>query len=93
MNLYTDLLAKILSNSEVQVTFPNLNIDPIHLIDMTSYRMLEGIKDIIEDDSKGNYECFMKIRRIVKLYRKYGCEIKYFRNDGTGIVYKCSNEE
>ena len=38
MELYTEILKQILSNTEIQVTFPNLHLDAKEIVDSVSYQ-------------------------------------------------------
>ena len=52
-----------------------INISEIELgklLDSICYKALKEIKEIIEDDSLDDAECFMKIERIVCLLEKLG---------------------
>lgn len=51
MQLYKEILTQILSNQEIHITFPNLNINPTVIIQSESYQALQKIKAVIHDDS------------------------------------------
>lgn len=74
MELYRDLLIKLLENEEIKIEFPNLNVSPSELIEMRCYNALKEIKAIIEDDSCIDEECFMKIEKIVCLLEDLGSD-------------------
>lgn len=63
MELYKELLLQILREENVQISFNNLNLD--RLLESACYRTLCRIKEIIEDDTLEDPECFMKIEEIV----------------------------
>ena len=65
MDLYKEILAKILENEEVRITFPNLAFNVAEIIELECYKALQNIKAVIEDDSLDDKECFMKIEKIV----------------------------
>ena len=67
MELYRDLLVKLLENEEIRIEFPNLSISLSELVEMRCYNALKEIKAIIEDDRYSDKECVMKIEKIVCL--------------------------
>ena len=72
MQLYKEILAHILSNEEIQITFPNLKISPTEIIQSESYQALQKIKAVIQDDSLTDSECFMKIEEIICVFESLG---------------------
>lgn len=72
MKLYKEILVDILQRKEVQVTFPDLEIDPAEIVERTCYRTLEQIKAVIHDDSLDDKECFMRIEEIVRAFEEIG---------------------
>ena len=74
MELYKEILAKMLANEETHIIFPNLAIDVAEAVEMESYKTLQKIKTIIEDDSLCDKECFMKIEEIVRLFEALGSD-------------------
>jgi len=74
MELYKELLARVLEGEEVQVVFPNLKIDAADIVEMKCYQALQEIKAIIEDDSLTDSECYLKIEAIVCLLEELGSD-------------------
>ncbi len=72
MELYQEILARILSGREAKVSFADLHIDAEKIVEMACYRALQNIKAIIEDDSLNDKECFMKIEEIVCVFEEMG---------------------
>ncbi len=72
MELYQEILARILSGGEAKVSFSDLRIDAEKIVEMACYRALQKIKAIIEDDSLNDRECFMKIEEIVCVLEEMG---------------------
>ena len=72
MQLYKEILTQILSNQEIHITFPNLNINPTVIIQSESYQALQKIKAVITDDSLTDSECFMKIEEIIDILETLG---------------------
>ena len=61
MELYKEILAKVLEQESIHVIFPDLNINASEIVETQSYRALEKIKAIIEDDSLSEFMCIEKI--------------------------------
>ena len=74
MELYIEILSKILEQEEISIQFPNLKINAIDIVKMECYKALQTIKAIIEDDSLSDSECFMKIEEIVCLFEELGSD-------------------
>ena len=70
MELYKELLLQILSEENMQILFNNLNVN--ELLESVCYRTLCRIKEIIEDDTLDDPECFMKIEEIVCVLEEVG---------------------
>ena len=69
MELYKDVLAKMLSQEELHVTFPNLQLNTNEIIETQSYLALQKIQTIIQNDDLSDFEC---IEEIVCLFEKLG---------------------
>ena len=72
MDLYLDLLAKILAKGEVQIHFSGIELDANKLIYEKCYWALCEIKKVIEDDTLEDPECFMRIEKIICLLEDLG---------------------
>lgn len=72
MDLYQEILLKMLERGNVQVTFSNLNRDPAQIVETECYRTLKKIKAVIEDDSLDDAACYLKIEEIVRLFEELG---------------------
>ncbi|WP_195543366.1 hypothetical protein [Massiliimalia timonensis] len=72
MELYQEILLKVLERETVQVTFPGLRLNADEIIRQESYRALCNIKRILEDDSLEDPECFIKIEEIVRTLEEVG---------------------
>lgn len=70
MELYKELQLQILSEENMQISFNNLNVN--ELLESVCYRTLCRIKEIIEDDTLDDPECFMKIEEIVCVLEEVG---------------------
>ena len=80
MDLYQEILAKMLEKEEVHIEFPYLQISAVYMMEGTCYKALRQIKAIIEDESLDDPECFMKIEEVVCLLEKLGSD-GGFRHD------------
>lgn len=61
MDLLKDILAKIIAEEEINIVFPTLKINATEIVEMESYKTLQKIKNIIEDDALSDFECIEKI--------------------------------
>ena len=72
MELYGEILQKLLEGHRVEVTFPGLTVRPEDLLNSVCYRALVQIRDIIRDDSYTDEECYFKIEEIIQLLERLG---------------------
>ena len=72
MELYVEMLQKLLEGGKVEVVFPNLALSPRDMLDSVSYRALVRIREILRDDSLSDPECFQKIEAVVQLLEELG---------------------
>ena len=47
MELFTELLINALENGKIEVTFPDLKLDPAEIVELQSYAALRKIKKIL----------------------------------------------
>ncbi len=74
MDLYKEIIVRVLEKENVNVTFPNLKMSMEEIVEVECYKALQKIKAIIEDDSLEDNECFMKIEEIVCLFEDLGSD-------------------
>ncbi len=72
MELYKEILISALKDEDIVVSFPNLNINAKEIIELTCYKALQEIKNILSDTSLDDKECFYKIEDIVYLFEDIG---------------------
>ena len=66
MNLYQEILIRVLQQEEIHVSFPNLSISSSEIIQLKCYEALLKIKTIIEDDSLSDFECVEEIVHVLE---------------------------
>ena len=74
MQLYRDILVKLLEKEEIWVLFPNLEKSGSAMAEMACYNAILEIKSIIEDDRLSNEGC-IKIEGIENVIKKMGVAI------------------
>lgn len=76
MELYRDILVRLMERETIQVTFPQLRADPAEMVERLCYVALKRIKEILEDDSLDDPTCLMRIEEIVCTIEKLGSSCK-----------------
>ena len=76
MTLYEEILWGCLRDIPVQVTFPNLTVNPSDLVEMKSFLAIERIRDILEQEEFTDQECAMQIRYVIYTLEAEGISIK-----------------
>ena len=72
MDLYQEILISALSKEKMRIIFPDLEINAKEIIETESYKALQKIKEIIQDSSLDDKECFMKIEEIICAFEALG---------------------
>lgn len=72
MEFYKDILINILSESHVEVTFPNIQVEISELVELKCFQTLKRIKAVIEDDSLDDIDCFNRIEEIIRTLENIG---------------------
>ncbi len=80
MELYNEMLMRLLERRKIQVSIPELEIDPKEYIEMKSYQALKQIHDILENESYGDEDCIDKIEEIICTFEAMGSHCG-FRHD------------
>ena len=78
MELYKELIMHILSQGEIKIIFPDLNIDIANIVELEAYKVLNEIKEIIEDNTLDDPECFARIDAIIHAFYKISVRDKYW---------------
>ena len=76
MTLYEEILWGCLRDIPVQVTFPNLTVNPSDLVEMKSFLLIVRIRDILEQEELTDQECAMQIRYVIYTLEAEGISIK-----------------
>lgn len=73
MDMYKEILINVLAKEKAEVYFPQMQIPAEKIVEMQCYKALCRIREILEDDSNSDTECFMKIENIVCTLEDLGC--------------------
>ena len=57
MELYQQILAKILSKETIQITFPQLKINAAAIVELQCYKALQMIQEILKHDTLEDEAC------------------------------------
>ena len=80
MELYRDMLCRILETEEFEILLPKWNMKVEEMMEMKCYQALQAIKRILEEDDLDDEECFDRIEKIVSVFEALGSGI-YNRHD------------
>ena len=80
MELYRDMLCRILETEEFEILLPKWNMKVEEMMEMKCYQALQAIKRILEEDELDDEECFDRIEKIVSVFEALGSGI-YDRHD------------
>ena len=73
MELYQEILCRVLANEKIQVSFPELiHTDITKIVELECYKALAKIKAILENDVLTDSECFQQIEEIVCTFEALG---------------------
>lgn len=72
MELYKEILAEVLAKCGLQITFGNSELDVAKIVELECYKALQKIKEILDDDSLSDPDCFYKIDEIVSALYEAG---------------------
>lgn len=74
MSLYREILINSLEKEKNQILLSSANSDLTEIVESKCYVALQQIKEILEDDSLEDENCFMKIEKIVCLFEELGSD-------------------
>ena len=69
MDFLKEILINILAKEKISISFSNSNSDLAEIIETKSFKALQKIKSIIEDNGLSDFEC---IERIVCVFEEIG---------------------
>jgi len=73
VELFQEILRHALANEKAQVSFPGLtDTDAAKIVELECYQALQKIKDILENDSLEDSECFYRTPEIVCVFEELG---------------------
>ncbi len=72
MELYKEIMIKVLEKHAANVVFPSLKIEAEKIVEQECYQALLKIKAIIEDERLNDAECFFKIEEIIRTLELVG---------------------
>ena len=75
MDLYKELLLKILEGERVEVTFPNLKINPEYIIQIECYTAVVAISAIVANNAMNDKEKIKEIKKTIASLKNYGLNI------------------
>lgn len=76
MELYHDMLCKILESEEFQILLPKWKMSIEGMIEMKCYLALNEIKKILENETLNDSDCFESIEKIIAVFESLGSGIK-----------------
>jgi len=71
MELYKEIIAQVIQQQKIEVTFPDLQISAKEIVEMQCYQTLEKIQAIIHDDALDDFAC---VEKSVRLFEKLGSD-------------------
>lgn len=75
MELYRDMLCRILETEEFEILLPKWNRKVEEMMELKCYQALQEIKRILEDDELDDEECFESIEKIISVFEALGSGI------------------
>ncbi|MBQ9648513.1 MAG: hypothetical protein IJV43_09170 [Oscillospiraceae bacterium] len=72
MELYQEILSNMIRNHQEEPFFPLMAARAAWIVGTESYRALQKIKAVLDDDALGDEACFKKIEEIVCIFEKMG---------------------
>lgn len=74
MELYNEILARALADWMLQGAHPEREVDAAQLVEGRCCRALQQIRDILQDDSLDDPECFARIEAILCVLEELGSD-------------------
>ena len=64
MDLYKEILVKLLEKEEIHIIFPNLKINPAESVEGECFKALQKIKAVIDNDGLSDFDCSEAITQV-----------------------------
>lgn len=72
MELYAEILAHYLSQEKAQIIFPDLRFNTNEIVEQKCYQAICKIKEIIQDETLEDAECFSRIESVICTLEELG---------------------
>ena len=72
MDLFKEIFLGALNTGEIQVAFRGMEATVAEVIEGKCYQALQKIREILDDDSLDDPECFERIEEIVCVFEEIG---------------------
>lgn len=72
MELYNEMLMKLLDHKKIEVSIPALEVDPYQFVDMKSYQTLKRIHEILKCEAYSDEDCVDLIEEIICEFEQLG---------------------
>ncbi|MBR5633058.1 MAG: hypothetical protein IKW68_03680 [Clostridia bacterium] len=72
MELYEQIICRYFDEHKLEIIRDEIMAECDKIVEMECYKALLQIKEILEDESLTDKECFMKIEWIVSIFEKIG---------------------
>ena len=69
---YQELVARLADNEKVEVTLPGIKTPLEEMVEARCFDILWKTKEVIDDESLNDPECFQKIESIIQLLEDAG---------------------
>lgn len=72
MELWREILCTVLEHQTAEVIFPNLRLELKEIVELTSYQALQRIKEILDNETWNDAECYQKIEQVIQVFESLG---------------------
>lgn len=72
MELYRDMLCRILESEEFESLLPKWKMDVEKMMELKCCQALNEIKKILEGEALDDIDCFERIEKIISVFEKLG---------------------
>lgn len=75
MELYKEILIKVLSNSKIEIEFPHLEISAAEIVEIKAYKALKRIKQVLVCREVEKQDSLREIEEIIRVFEILGSDI------------------